>query len=468
MDDHSEYLKYQIADLNLSKRTFNALNENGICTIEKLLELSDDELVHLRGLGAKARDEITDAVSDLLSGSSKQLELHEWMLENFNDRTRALVISNFGLESGVPIKATVLARNLNISRSRVGQILERSCDKLTGAIKTRRINPDIYERLNSYASCATRLPDIAGLSTVYNNGGVAIMYAKLFGTLEIYSDSRLKSEWLILSSLASEFKQSIDDAMEWLRCQPGFVNLKQFINESHIDERILRDLSSARIEDGNIALFNGFRKDGIDAAGIVREVLLKNVAPMKINEISEATGLSINQLRGLLYRVPTVVNVGPSTFALTDYGYSNRNNREIILDYLEECGRPMQLEDIIKYVLHYRSVDAKSVQTAVIVNPQDFTRLSDGYVALAKWGYASEATPHITYDVQVRDAIMEVLKNFDHPLSVRELTDAIIDQFGDQTTNSETSVGITAKSLSDEGFLDRLGTRTAYYYQIKR
>jgi len=56
---------FNIDEINLSVRTSNALTNNGINTVSGILEVGADKLSEMKGLGAKALDEITEKLGEL-------------------------------------------------------------------------------------------------------------------------------------------------------------------------------------------------------------------------------------------------------------------------------------------------------------------------------------------------------------------------------------------------------------------
>lgn len=55
-----------IRDLNLSRRAYNCLKRNSIDTVEKLIDVSDEELISFRNLGVKTFDEIKSVKTELM------------------------------------------------------------------------------------------------------------------------------------------------------------------------------------------------------------------------------------------------------------------------------------------------------------------------------------------------------------------------------------------------------------------
>lgn len=60
----SEFLSSDIAELDLSVRAYNSLRRAGICTIGRLITLSQSDLLKVRNMGYKCRDEILLTLAD--------------------------------------------------------------------------------------------------------------------------------------------------------------------------------------------------------------------------------------------------------------------------------------------------------------------------------------------------------------------------------------------------------------------
>lgn len=56
---------FGIDEINLSVRTTNALNNNGIKRVSEILEIGPEKLGEMKGLGAKALDELTEKLNEL-------------------------------------------------------------------------------------------------------------------------------------------------------------------------------------------------------------------------------------------------------------------------------------------------------------------------------------------------------------------------------------------------------------------
>jgi DNA-directed RNA polymerase subunit alpha len=70
-DTQQEYPS--IEELELSVRAYNCLKREGVDTVEKLLEYTEDELLDIRNFGQKSIQEVKDKIKSLgLSFKKKQ------------------------------------------------------------------------------------------------------------------------------------------------------------------------------------------------------------------------------------------------------------------------------------------------------------------------------------------------------------------------------------------------------------
>ena len=468
MENLDNSLDLEIKSLLLSRRTTNALINNGITTVRDLVVLTEEDIANLRGIGETGLKELSDKIYEVTENGWRPpvkpvLELHEWLTEHIKDRNLDLLEQNFGLLNGEPIKAAELAVIFGITTSRTGQILANCRDKLKDAITNGDINPDIYARIKTYAKQDTPLDQITGLSTVYDNSAIALLYAESTGDFEIYVDGRLKTKWI--TSDVDKLRQNVDTALEWLSSQPGFVPIDELVRQSGVKKSLVLDLRPVKIDGDYIAYVDGYRKDGIDHAGVIRRIMTDKISPVTIDELIEKTGFEDRQVRALVSRMPGVVNVGNSVYALEEYGYSNKDTKELVFDYLKECNDVMHIKDITNYVMHRRVIEKDSVIAAISANPDLFTRLEDGYIALAEWGYEEAPRQNQRYEVPVRDAVLSVLSHTE-PLTNREILERVMQKYGEKSTNSIVSIGVVTKKLLSEGIVKSLGSGTIGYFVL--
>ncbi|MBR3242590.1 MAG: hypothetical protein IKF90_07835 [Parasporobacterium sp.] len=121
-----------IADLKLNVRTFNCLANAGVDTVGKLLRMTSSEILSIYGMGIKSADEIKDAINGLKEKGIDYLEILSTE-EDSSHKKRVF----YGTSNSIDIetvkvlrdrfgfKAVWLAEWFNITRSRIGQILQR-------------------------------------------------------------------------------------------------------------------------------------------------------------------------------------------------------------------------------------------------------------------------------------------------------------------------------------------------------
>ena len=469
-----EVLDYSVERLDLSVRATNALMNNEIRTIRDLLALSDEELKDLKQLGAKAVDEIKDKLLDLSGGKfsfvskefkTQNMGLDVWMNEKLKPNYVEILVDFYGLLDGKRKNLREVADSLGISHERVRQIKQKALKKLKRAIDNGCIDQEMLKKFDDYAEKQTKLQDINDLSEVYNNTAVARLLGDVARCHIFKNDWYFNSEWLVKDEV--KLLEDWQKAKDWLDSQTGFVPLDELVKQSGVSRDKILDIKNVKLDDGYVAIVDARRKDGVDRAKVVKKIMQDEIRPMTIDEIAKKTGFDRESLRGLIYRIPGVVNVGNSIFALEEFGYSDKDSRELAIEYLKACGEPRHIDDIVKYVLHRRVVEAGSVQAAIYINTKDFTRFENGFVALAEWGYESDAKKKITYEVPTREAVLGVLKeNPERALSIRDISNEIVKKYGDKATSVMVTIGMEAKKMAEEGIVDVLGTKT-YYYRLK-
>lgn len=477
MSTTEEVLDARIDELtdNFSLRTINALMNNDITTVRELVVLRDEELKNLRGFGTRALDQVKGFEFDLSTGGVElpkpkvtEYKLHEWMVEKLKERQADALKRYYGLdrerEKGIDI-----AKEYGVSRERVRQILLGATRKIAKAIDTGEIEPEMVEKIRVAAENGTCLNNLNDLSPVYNSASVAEMIAVAKGWGRRTRIDGLKSDWLVSgSSCESKIEDDVMKVLKWLECQPGLVPIEALAEQAEVSKELIFDLDSVRFEGEYVALINGYNKHGIDRSVRIRSYMVQKVKPVTVKEIKEEFELASEEVaRNILINIPGVVNVGKSVYGLTEYGYSNLDTRETIIDYLKQCGEPRHFSEIVRYVKHYRVVDDTSITAAIYAHPEDFTRFSDGYVALAEWGYSSDAEKRKVFEVTAREAVLEVLKEATEAMSNKEITEAVRQKFGNRATDAQVTISMASKALEDDGVLERLGNGNTAYYKIK-
>ena len=97
-----------------------------------------------------------------------------------------------------------------------------------------------------------------------------------------------------------------------------------------------------------------------------------------------------------------------------------------------------------------------------------FTKLEDGYYALAAWGYDRvESVKGTRLEVPAKEAVISVLSESDDAMSPSDVLKAVISKYGNLSTNKAVTVSSVLVDLHKQGLLTKLGTDRAPFYQLK-
>jgi hypothetical protein len=289
--------------------------------------------------------------------------------------------------------------------------------------------------------------------------------AKVFD-IRLYKDNWLNSEWIVDNDFNIEYQ--VNKAVDALRSQIGPVKINELADEFAVNEKVLYDIRSTTINDGLIVLNTNKRATGNDLAFEIKNYMDKIVRPVTVTEVCNALNLNLNQARGLIYRIPGVVNVGLSTYALEKYGYTGKPIIEIAAEFLAAEGQPTHIDRIVSYVQKYRLVKTHSIPTQLSVYSNIFTRLDDGYYALKEWGYEpSKLIKSNRLEVSAREAVIDILSDSNTPLSPKDVLTAVVHKFGDKSTNKSVTISSVLVDLHKEGIVAKLGTDRSPFYFIR-
>jgi DNA-directed RNA polymerase subunit alpha len=75
-EEYSIFLDTALEDLDLTLRTYNALNRNGVHTLRQLIVLTENELLEIENLGSQGIEEIPKKIHEL--GLGFLLETPAW------------------------------------------------------------------------------------------------------------------------------------------------------------------------------------------------------------------------------------------------------------------------------------------------------------------------------------------------------------------------------------------------------
>ena len=469
-DHPEEQLRVSVESLGLSARTTNALTNNGIHTLRELSELSFSDLSELRGLGAKGVSELSAfgiSAFTLRRGTvtytrSESVSFQDYITSSLKERQLRIIERYYGLV-GAASTLQIVGEEEQVTRERVRQIIKKTLVKIKKDIDSGRVYPSPKEALVVAAEELTPINALPELSSVYPDEAMALLFADIYPEeISIFKSPRLQNAWVVSDSDA--MSAIVDRSYDALMQQVGPVHITELAKVHEIPEGVLYDFTGTTISNEFIVLSTNRRAMGVDRVYEITQLMDSTVRPMSVSEIAKHLGVNERIARSLLGRVPGVVNVGLSTYAMEKYGYSNKKTAEIIYELLTLEGEPVPMDRVIDYVQKYRTVSDGAVYGAISVESHLFSRLDDNYLALSEWGYEPAEQKVRKLEVSAVDAVMHVLERGEAPLSQGEILKRITATFGDKSTGSQVTVASVLKKLVESGVVRKLGTSRSPFY----
>ena len=325
---------------------------------------------------------------------------------------------------------------LSVTRERIRQIQNRGLQKLLYGYESGAIFDSGYRTIENYAVVGTLLKDI-DFHEQPDYGRK--WYVQLM--VEIFSSKYklLKYNGIsepILTTKENDLESRLKKAEEYLMATSKLEDLGNVSSMFNISKEVLRGFDDIFLMDGKIGLMENTKVFfGKGSTGQVERELLKAGHPLSVTEISERTNLSETQVRGAVDRIPTVVNIGLSIYALTNWGYMEGTTGDVINFYLNEAQKPMTYHKIEKLVLKQRVVKKSTVQM-VLQTDKRFQQLATNEWVLTEWGYENikECEMPTKYAIPARKALLDVLNSLKQPTSSHAIYRLIMQKYGNQTS----------------------------------
>lgn len=474
VDVGQDILEVGLVTLGLSARTTNALLNSDIRTVGDLARLSYEELGSIQGLGAKGVNELFahDVVGSALKSAEssniqiKTQELHEFFTNELKYRQLQAIDAYYGL-SGEVATLQIVGDELGVTRERARQIIKAALVKIKKTLQAELISPNPKDYLVYAAHALTSFGALPEISPVYPTEAIALMFSDMFPEeIAVFKHVKLEHYWIVDDK--EKMERLLLRSLEALRLQVGPVLLNELAKSYELPRDILYDLTEVTISGELIVLNSNKRALGNDRVYEIGQLLDTTIRPMTVVELSKKLNLGESVIRSTLDRIPGVVNVGRSTYALEKYGYSNKKTADIIEELLAQEGQPVHIDKILDYVKKYRVVKDGAVHGAIFTESDVFARLDDGYVALTHWGYDSIEPKSKRLEVSALEAVTTVLEKSQEPLSQGDILDRIALLYGDQSTKSQVTVAAILKKLIAEDLVVRLGTSRSPFYIKKQ
>lgn len=459
--------KYPITLLNLSPRAENALHNNDIYGIEDLLALNPEDLKELRGLGVTSIEEIT-AKLETLDISQLDITLKEtpkpyatlgeaWKDISKDDRSFDCLVTYFNNRDTTTYDA--LAEPYGVTRERIRQIIARGVKK----IQQNLHNIDLEYLENATAAIGNGIEVnllFGSADGVFTNAGVARLISEIYSDkYEIIRDYRLNGEWIVKNK--DIFIQSIDKIYALLMDTPRPVEIDGLLTIFPVSkESILSIKNLVHTDNKHITLRSNKIASGTSREKNIEDYIREVCRPVTISELQGHLGISEAQVRSAInHYSETFQNVGKSLYGLKMYKYEDLSDAQILEGYLLGNDESVKAKDALAYMRLYRELsDSDFIQ--LIRDDQRFliTKEDEFYISLSSWGGSriNYYGPR-TYEIQIEDAIMEVVRETDDLLDLDEIHRRLIAKYGDKITNNYNTIKQAVGVLCSKEEIMRMG-----------
>lgn len=392
---------------------------------------------------------------------AKKLSLEDY-LHTINKRHSEILFARFGLKESSQTLQEVAVK-MNLTRERVRQIEKVALSNLYAAIKNGDIIENIFLIITKYAEDITQIKSIK-LPSHLSSEGVVKLCNRIDDELIIYKNQNINEEFLILKNNFEKCDKIINEAINCLSIQKGYVDVLELAKLLQCNPDFLFSMNNCYFDGNFIALKsnkNIFTRNNIR---LIEKVLENAGRPLDIKTIIQKTKLRSGQINGSIDRSDRLVNVGPSTYALTDWGYIKGHIADVAEYYLKLANEPMKLQNIVSLVTKQRFYGSGSVVSALNFDKR-FQRIDLGVYALREWGYEEEYKSNQRhYDVKSSEAIIKVVSESSEALSQNDIKLLVKKRYKNHTSTLDSTLSANLSRLVENNKVKKIVHGRNVYY----
>lgn len=334
-------------------------------------------------------------------------------------KTKTVFVLRFGLKGGEALSLGKIGKELGISRERVRQIEENGFKKIKKAKKSEdfyALEGRVLKIMKERGHLCEK--DILKESLISNpsneevnklmfllNCSNKLEYRRDFSGLRGFWLEKGKVEYSKIVKLEEQLVLFLETQREPLFLEDFFEKFQKSDFEKPIDFSEMGSKKKALKFFENILFLNKkFKKNILGEWGIVnwKEVSEKGNGQkaylvlklfkksLHYKEISEKIGyywsdkkIIAQTVHNELIKDERFVLVGRGVYGLSEWGYKKGTVRDLIIERLRECGKPLHKKDLINHVLNQREVKEMTVLIN-LGNQKYFEKLSKGRYNLKK------------------------------------------------------------------------------------
>ena len=461
-----------ISSLEFSRRTTNSLERAGILTYGQLKALFDlDYDFHqIRGLGEICIKEILcfkriadlDSYGNCVLPARDTYSFGEYVKTLDNTERNWQILADY-CNGGREMTLEKLGEKYGLTRERVRQLATKRIEKVGHAVENGSIRKEILEAIDEAANKRTEISLLPAKDEVFTRPGLArLLEQALPERYKIIKHSKLNGEWFTMAS--DNVEEMLDLLIVRLK-DTGSMSIATAMNIFSIPEEMLLSIDGVVESNGYISIIDKRWSGSKDRHMQITEYLESISRPASITEISERTGLTLNQVRGVIQDKYRYVNVGKSVYDLVDREYEGVSVEALAINILSAEMRPLKIGQIVKYVQRYSAMPESSIYH--ILTCSSSLKRDGEYFGLDGWkdDGVQKLKSNNGYLLALDEAIFDVVSSVDTNIlldstAVKKLLE---EKYGDAVSMNESTIKATLSRLANERDISRVGINTGCF-----
>ena len=305
------------------------------------------------------------------------------LLKDLGARQKSIMSRRFGLDQEDKETLEAIGRDFGICRERVRQIEQLGLKKVQEKVKKyNTVFASFSSYLNNFGGLkkeSVLLEELGG-----NHKNEVFFLLNLKNSFErIKENDDFYSLWTTDKKSFSQANNIISSIAQNLKRNKELISLKDIKKITSEKEKVLVSYleASKKIQKSNKGLYGLLDWPEINLRGIKDKsyIALKEVGePLHFSQVSKLIkGSNVQTVHNELIKGDKFVLVGRGIYALSEWGYSSGQIKDVIARTLESAGGPMEKNEILDKVLKQRIVKRNTVLLG-LGDKKRFIKNSDG------------------------------------------------------------------------------------------
>lgn len=292
-------------------------------------------------------------------------EISQKLIANLNEREREIISRRFGFGGKERETLEAIGKDFGVCRERTRQIQEVALRKVRQNLPQYK---EVFQFLDKYLESFGGLRKEENLISELGGENKNEVFFLLFlsSNLQRFPENEeCFTFWFTKTSVVDLVKKEINSVIFQLEKEKRLLSLEEL--KSSIDKKILKEWLevSKRIGKTKNGLYGLREWPEITPRGMKDKayLVLKEIGkPLHFREIAKnIENANLHTVHNELIRDPRFVLVGRGIYALSEWGYTKGEVKEVILKILSKEKRPLTKEEIIERVLKQRIVKKATI-----------------------------------------------------------------------------------------------------------